>query len=105
MTHVDSVLSRKEAARAKGGLEAMEHSRSGRQVQYPMGWAGGGEDIGYCQHAVVQTLGTHDRARRRLGLPPAVLLSPIAGGSGRVSACCHTPPQAHPIHPYDHTYH
>ena len=64
VTHVDSVLSRKEAARAKGGLEAMEHSRSGRQVQYPMGWSGGGEDIGYCQHTVMQALGTRHRAGR-----------------------------------------
>ena len=99
VTHVESVLSRKEAARAKGGLEAMEHSRSGGQLHYPMGWAGAGKDIGYCQHAVMQTLGTSDRAGRRLGLPAAVRLSPTAGGCGRVGVSCQNPPPARPIHP------
>ena len=77
----------------------MEHSRIGGQLQSLTGWAGGGEDIGYCQCAVMQTIGTSDRSEGRLGLPEAVRLSPTAGGDRRVGACCRNPPQAHPIHP------
>ena len=94
-----SVLSRKEAVREKGGLEAMAHSTSGKQLHYPREGAGGGEDIGYAvMHAVMQASGTRHRAGRRVGLRPAVRLSPTAGVR-KGGVCCHNPPQAHPIHP------